>query len=172
MAMRPLPSLALLALLLLAARAAQALADMSGGVGSASATSGPDDYAAGVEAFKRQDWPAVIEHMAKVIDERPWEDEAYNLSGFAYRKLGNYNQALQFYDTALKLNPHNLGALEYLGEAYLEMDRPKDAQAMLDRLDSECQRITKAATAGSATPDCKEREDLEEALAVYQGGKS
>ena len=43
------------------------------------------------------------------------EDEAYNLSGFAYRKLGKYNQALRFYDTALKLNPHNLGALESLG---------------------------------------------------------
>ncbi len=168
--MRKMAGLALLALLSLTTPAAPVLADMSGGASSAG-TSGTDDYAAGVEAFKQQDWPAVIEHMAKVIEERPWEDEAYNLSGFAYRKLGKYNQALEFYDTALKLNPHNLGALEYLGEAYLDMDRPKDAQAMLDRLNSECQRITNA-SAGSATPDCKEREDLEEALAVYHAGKS
>jgi Flp pilus assembly protein TadD len=105
-----------------------------------------------------------------VIEARPWEDEAYNLSGFAYRKLGDYNRALVSYDQALKLNPHNRGALEYLGEAYLEMDRPQAAQAMLDRLDEECQRL--AASAGGKQPDCQEREDLEEALAVYRAGKS
>jgi tetratricopeptide (TPR) repeat protein len=172
MAMRPLLGLALLAVLAVTIPAAPAGAIMGAGGGPPAAAAGGDEYAAGVAAFDQKDWQGVIDHMAKVIEEQPWEDQAYNLSGFAYRKLGKYNQALEFYDTALKLNPHNLGALEYLGEAYLDMDRPKDAQAMLERLDSECQRITKAAAAGSTAPDCKEREDLEEALAVYHAGKS
>ncbi len=169
--MRSVPRLVLLGLLvaILPAGPAGAITG-AGGAAPPAATTGSDDYAAGVAAFDHQDWQGVIDHMAKVIEDRPWEDEAYNLSGFAYRKLGKYNQALKFYDQALKLNPHNRGALEYLGEAYLEMDRPKDAQAMLDRLNEECQRL--ADSAGGQQPDCQAREDLEEAIAVYHAGKS
>ena len=170
--MRSLQNLALLALFFaVAIPAGPAGAIMGGGAAPARTAAGGDDYAAGVAAFDRQDWQGVIDHMARVIEERPWEDEAYNLSGFAYRKLGDYDRALEFYDKALKLNPHNRGALEYLGEAYLEMDRPEDAQAMLDRLDQECQRLADASS-GDQQPDCQEREDLEEALAVYRAGKS
>jgi tetratricopeptide (TPR) repeat protein len=168
--MRSLQRLALLALLA-AGPAAPAGAIMGGGGDAPPATPGTDDYAAGVAAFKQQDWERVIQHMARVIEERPWEDEAYNLSGFAYRKLGDYGRALEFYDKALRLNPHNRGALEYLGEAYLEMDRPKDAQMMLDRLDQECLRLANHASADQQ-PDCEEREDLEKAIAVYRAGKS
>jgi tetratricopeptide (TPR) repeat protein len=167
--MRSMVRLALLALLSLTTPAAPVLAIMGGGA-TPPAAAGSDAYAAGLAAFKRQDWQGVIDHMVRVIEERPWEDEAYNLSGFAYRSLGDYKRALEFYDKALKLNPHNRGALEYLGEAYLEMDRPKDAQAMLDRLNEECQRL--ADKSGGQQPDCQEREDLEEAIAVYRAGKS
>jgi tetratricopeptide (TPR) repeat protein len=171
MAMRSVPHLVLLGLLAAILAAGPAGAVMSGGGDTPpAAAAGSDEYAAGLAAFDHQDWQGVIDHMARVIEDRPWEDEAYNLSGFAYRKLGDYNQALKFYDQALKLNPHNRGALEYLGEAYLEMDRPKDAQAMLDRLNEECRRL--AANSNGRPPDCQEREDLEEALAVYRAGKS
>jgi tetratricopeptide (TPR) repeat protein len=166
--MRSVPRLVLLGLVAMMVPAASAGAITSGG-DTPPAAAGSDDYAAGVAAFDHQDWQGVIDHMARVIEERPWEDEAYNLSGFAYRKLGKYEQALKFYDQALKLNPHNRGALEYLGEAYLEMDRPKDAQAMLDRLNEECRRL---ASSNGRPPDCQEREDLEEAIAVYRAGKS
>jgi tetratricopeptide (TPR) repeat protein len=170
--MRSLPCLALAALVAAALPAGPAGAIMgAGGEEPPPAAGGPDAYAAGVQAFKQQDWRGVIDHMARVIEERPWEDEAYNLSGFAYRKLGDYQRALELYDKALRLNPHNRGALEYLGETYLEMDRPKDAQAMLDRLDQECRRLADRSSADQA-PDCEEREDLEEALAVYRAGKS
>jgi tetratricopeptide (TPR) repeat protein len=168
--MRSLPSLAVLILLAAAIPAGPAVAIMGGGA-APPAAAGQDDYAAGVAAFKQQDWQGVIDHMARAIEERPWEDEAYNLMGFAYRKLGDYQQALEFYDKALRLNPHNRGALEYLGEAYLEMDRPKDAQAMLDRLDEECRRLAES-SGSDEQPDCDEREDLEEAIAVYHAGKS
>ena len=76
----------------------------------------------------------MIEHMTRVIAQRPWHDDAHNLMGFAYRKLGDYDRALEAYDRALELNPHHRGALEYLGEAYLELDRPELAKDMLDRL--------------------------------------
>jgi tetratricopeptide (TPR) repeat protein len=125
-----------------------------------------DDYAQGATAFAREDWPAVIDHMTKATAERPWHDDAYNLMGFAYRKLGDYDEALQSYDRALELNPHHRGALEYLGEAYLELDQPDMAKAMLDRLEVECKRIG-LDTNGDWQSECEEWQELSEAYEAY-----
>ena len=46
--------------------------------------------------------------------------EAWNLVGFASRKLGNYDDALKAYATCLDIKPDYAPAREYLGEAYLE----------------------------------------------------
>ena len=90
---------------------------------------------------RRIDWQGVLEHMRQAVELRPWQDSAYNLMGFAYRKLGDYPAALDAYGKALRLNPYNRGALEYLGEAYLELDRPDDAKTTLDRLADACRRL-------------------------------
>ena len=147
-----------------------AVAVTSGGM-SEQAPPADDDYAQGKAAFDREDWPAVIEHMRRVIAERPWHDDAYNLMGFALRKLGDYDRALEAYDRALELNPHHRGALEYLGEAYLELDRPELAKDMLDRLAAECQRIAVGAIAdGGWQSRCEEWQDLNDAYQAYVAG--
>jgi tetratricopeptide (TPR) repeat protein len=120
------------------------------------------DYAAGVAAFAREDWPDVIETMQRVVAQKPWHDDAYTRLGFAYRKQGDYERALEAYDKALALNPHHRGALEYLGEAYLEMGRPDDAETMLARLATECRRV--AADGDHWQADCEEWQDLRAAL--------
>jgi tetratricopeptide (TPR) repeat protein len=124
-----------------------------------------DPYAAGVAAFEQEDWQGVLEHMSQALEARPWQDNAHNLMGFAYRKLGNYPAALEAYGKALTLNPYNRGALEYLGEAYLELDRPDDAKATLDRLADACRRIAHAAVDPLAT--CAEWQELSEAYEAY-----
>jgi tetratricopeptide (TPR) repeat protein len=123
-----------------------------------------DPYAAGVAAFEQEDWQGVLDHMSLAIEQRPWQDNAYNLMGFAYRKLGDYAAALEAYDRALTLNPHNRGALEYLGEAYLELGRPDAAKATLDRLANACRRLAHAAADPLAS--CHEWQELSEA---YEG---
>jgi tetratricopeptide (TPR) repeat protein len=130
---------------------------------------GADDYGLGLAAHERGDWQAVIDHMAKVIEQRPWHADAYNLSGFAWRKLGDYDRALVLYDKALELNPHHRGALEYLGEAYLELDRPDDSGALLQRLATECRRVADGA---DWQADCEEWQDLKAAYDAYQAGNS
>src|SRR5262249_41609352 len=79
------------------------------------------DYAAGLAAVQRADWQGALDSMARVVARRPWDDDAYNLMGFASRKLGDYRQALAYYHKALDLNPHHPGSLAYLGVAFLEM---------------------------------------------------
>jgi tetratricopeptide (TPR) repeat protein len=146
------------------------MAITGGGSEQAPPSPGDDDYAVGKAAFDRGDWQGVIDHMTRVIEERPWDDDAHNLMGFAYRKLGDYDQALAHYDRALTLNPHHRGALEYLGEAYLELDRPDLAKGMLDRLTVECQRIAASTTNDGWQADCEEWQDLNEAYRAYLSG--
>jgi tetratricopeptide (TPR) repeat protein len=122
-------------------------------------------YEAGVAAFEAGEWRVVIDRMAEVIEARPWHADAYNRTGFAWRKLGDYDRALSFYDRALELNPYHRGALEYLGEAYLELDRPADALALLERLATECRRI--AADPADWRASCEEWQDLKAAYDAY-----
>ncbi|MGH6900518.1 MAG: tetratricopeptide repeat protein [Geminicoccaceae bacterium] len=153
--------------LLVALATAPAFAVTMGGGSEPPASSEADDYTRGAAAFEREDWQAVIDHMTQAIEQRPWHDDAYNLMGFAYRKLGDYDQALQSYDRALELNPHHRGALEYLGEAYLELDQPQSAKAMLDRLELECRRVASDATDGGWQSDCEEWQELSAAYQAY-----
>ena len=104
-----------------------------------------DPYAAGVAAFEQEDWRGVLDHMNQALEALPWQDNAHNLMGFAYRKLGDYPAALDAYGKALTLNPYNRGALEYLGEAYLELDWLDDARATLDRLANACRLLAHGA---------------------------
>ena len=124
-----------------------------------------DPYDAGVAAFEQEDWQGVLDHMNEALEVRPWRDNAHNLMGFAYRKLGDYPAALEAYDKALTLNPYNRGALEYLGEAYLELDRPHDARATLDRLAEACRLLAH----GGVDPlaKCDEWQELSEAYGIY-----
>jgi tetratricopeptide (TPR) repeat protein len=126
---------------------------------------GDDPYALGVTAFEQEDWQGVLAHMSAALEQRPWQDNAHNLMGFAYRKLGDYPAALDAYGKALTLNPYNRGALEYLGEAYLELDRPGDAKATLDKLADACRRIAHGGVDPLAT--CHEWQDLSEAYEAF-----
>jgi tetratricopeptide (TPR) repeat protein len=147
---------------------APAIAVMSGGK---SERPPPNDaYASGKAAFEQENWQGVVDHMTRALKERPWHDDAHNLMGFAYRKLGDYDRALEAYDRALELNPHHRGALEYLGEAYLELDRPELAKGMLDRLAAECQRIAVGASDRPWQSDCEEWRDLNQAYEAYVSG--
>jgi len=57
--------------------------------------------------------------------------EAWNLVGYAARKLGDYDKAFAAYDKCLAIKPDYAPALEYLGEAWLEKGDLAKAQAQL-----------------------------------------
>lgn len=65
--------------------------------------------------------------------------EAWNLVGFAARKLGDYDRALKAYDRCLSLKPDYVPAREYLGEAYVElgnMTKAREQMVWLDHLNA------------------------------------
>jgi predicted Zn-dependent protease len=84
----------------------------------------------------------------EALDQQsPNNPDLLNLIGFTYRKTGHTDQALDYYNRALNLEPKHLGANEYLGELYLELKQPDKAKARLAVLKAAC-------------GDCEEYQDL------------
>ena len=130
-----------------------------------------DPYAMGQKAFDAEDWQGVIDHMSAVVKGKPWHDNAYSLLGFAHRKLGDFDRSLAFYDKALTLNPHNREALEYLGEAYLEMGQPERAEGVLERLALECERVAPTFANRDWRTGCEEWVHLNAAYQAHLAGR-
>jgi cytochrome c-type biogenesis protein CcmH/NrfG len=142
-----------------------ALAIMSGQE-SRMARSGDEDYAAGKEAFAQEDWGATISHLLAVVERRPWHDNAHAMLGFAFRRQGDYVQALLHYWTALDLNPRHRGALEYLAEAYLELGRKEDARETAERLGEVCRFVVMTFDGQGWNSACEEFDLLREHFAA------
>lgn len=125
---------------------------------SGTAASVPDtsDLALGMDAWEARDWDGVVAYMSKVVAASPAQDMVWTRLGYAYRRLGNYEKSLAAYDQALAVNPANRGALEYLGEAYLQMGRTDDARKVAARLRAECLKASPSAAADKFPEGCEE----------------
>ena len=55
--------------------------------------------------------------FAEAVNAEPSMYEAHTYIGYANRKLGNYDESLRAYETALKLKPNYVFAIEYQAEA-------------------------------------------------------
>src|SRR5262245_1897803 len=113
---------------------------------------------AGVRAkIKSKDWQAAIGDLNGLIAQGVQHADVYNLLGFSLRKTGNYEQAYTWYRKALEFEPNHKGALEYLGELYVERGELAKAREHVSLLSRLC-------------PDgCEELDDLTQAIAQSQG---
>ncbi len=127
---------------------------------AAAVAAGGDDPPKSVEMEKAKalidnnDFEPAVLLLKAALAKAPNNADAWNLMGYAHRKLGQVDQALGFYQKALSLNAEHRGALEYLGELYLQTGRPKQAKEMLKRLDDAC------------FFGCEEYDDLKKAFQV------
>ena len=97
--------------------------------------------------------------LQQVVAKDPRNADAYNLMGYATRKSGDPNGSLVYYNQALGIDPKHLGAHEYMGEAYLQLDRLPEAEQQLAKLDSLC------------VFGCTEYRMLKSAVASYKAGR-
>ena len=119
----------------------------------------PSDYARAKSMIEAKSYKDAIPLLQQVVAREPRNAEAYNLLGYATRKAGNPQGSLQYYTTALQIDPKHLGANEYIGEAYLMLDQPQQAEQHLARLDQLC------------VFGCAEHRALKAAIANYKAGK-
>jgi Flp pilus assembly protein TadD len=120
------------------------------------------NLAAGRKALEAKDFTAAVGHFAKAADAEPKNADAHSLLGYSYRKQGSFDKSLESYQRALKLDPKHRGALEYLGELYLDMNQIDNAEKQLAALKRACPWIGK----------CEEYEDLKKAVDARKAQKS
>jgi tetratricopeptide (TPR) repeat protein len=104
-------------------------------------------------SIKAKDFKAALAELTPMLETHQHAD-VYNLMGFSLRKTGDYQQAYTFYRKALEFDPEHKGALEYLGELYVEtgqIDKARENVALLKKL---------------CPSGCEELADLEQAIAA------
>jgi tetratricopeptide (TPR) repeat protein len=156
-----LASIAILGLGLTVGLAGAAWAAGGGGGGADVAPSKPIDtnFTRAKAMIEAKDYKGAIPLLQQVVAKEPKNADAYNLMGFATRKSGDPQGSLQYYTTALQIDPKHIGAHEYVGEAYLMLDQLPQAEQHLARLDSLC------------VFGCAEHRMLKTAIANYKAGK-
>jgi Flp pilus assembly protein TadD len=141
------PMLWLSALLVGASLAAPALA-----VDNVSSRDAPDLTSVRAK-IKAKDFKGAIAELTPMLTTNQHAD-VYNLMGFSLRKIGDTKQAYTFYRKALDFDPEHKGALEYLGELYVETGQVDKAQENVTLLKKLC------------PSGCEELADLEHAIAT------
>jgi tetratricopeptide (TPR) repeat protein len=141
---------------------ASAFAAGGGGGGMAnqqSSTPVDPSYTSAKAMIDAKNYAGAMPLLQQVVAKDPKNADAYTLMGYATRKSGDPNGSLQYYNTALGLDPKHIGAHEYVGEAYLQLDRLPEAEQHLARLDSIC------------VFGCTEYRELKAAVANYKAGR-
>ncbi len=103
-----------------------------------------------------EDYTGALSYLETEIAADPDNADAWNLTGFASRKLGDYTRSEAAYDRALAINPKHKGALEYKGELYLTLGNLEGAEQMLARLSKSCYF------------NCAEKKQLTAAIEAYK----
>ena len=103
--------------------------------------------------IKAKEFKAAITDLNGMIDKGVQHADVYNLLGFSLRKSGDLKTAYTFYKKALDFDPEHKGALEYLGELYVQTGELAKAREHVVLLKKLCPQ------------GCEELEDLEKALA-------
>jgi Flp pilus assembly protein TadD len=116
---------------------------------------------AGRKAIETKDYKAAVGHLTKAVQEEPKNADAHNMLGYSYRKTGVLDKSMEHYQTALKLDSNHRSAHEYLGELYLDMNQPDNAEKQLASLKKACPFFGR----------CEEYDDLKKAIDGYKAKK-
>lgn len=120
--------------------------------GSSSKATKPG-YAEAKAAVDAGNYTQALKILAPVVKAEPKNADAWNLMGFASRRLKHFTEAARYYDIALRTDPKHIGALEYQGELFVETGAYDKAKQNLKMLQSIC-------------GTCEEAIDLQAALAA------
>jgi tetratricopeptide (TPR) repeat protein len=157
--MRPIVLAVAATLALSVSVSAYAAGSGSGGMANQQTTPADPNYASAKAMIEAKNYAGAMPLLQQVVAKNPKDADAYTLMGYATRKSGDANGSLQYYNTALGIDPKHIGAHEYVGEAYLQLGRLPEAEQHLARLDSIC------------VFGCVEYRDLKAAVANYKAGK-
>jgi Flp pilus assembly protein TadD len=100
-------------------------------------TAANPDYVAGKAAVDAKNWKAAIDSLSKAAARDAGNADVQTLLAYSYRHAGQYKEAFDHYNEALRLDPRHRGAHAYMGEAYLltnDLPRAEEHLAALNKL--------------------------------------
>ena len=94
-------------------------------------------YSETLKLIKKEDYNSAIPKLKKLLKKNSTyfsKADIYNYLGYSHRKIKSYKKAEKYYLKALEINNNHIGALEYIGELYIETDRIEKARESLEKL--------------------------------------
>ena len=94
-------------------------------------------YSDALNLIKKEKYNFAIPELKSLIHKQSTyysKADIYNYLGFSYRKLKKYKKAEKYYLKSLKLENDHIGALEYIGELYIETNKINMAEKYLEKL--------------------------------------
>jgi Tfp pilus assembly protein PilF len=111
------------------------------------------------EAIAQKKWAVAGPLLDGLLQKHTDNSDLFTLAAFVCRKSGNLACAFEKYRKALQINPGNLKALEYLGEAHLQNNDPASAKIQLGLIENFSSKNT------------EEWKDLDEDIKTYLARK-
>jgi len=96
----------------------------------------PRAYKNAIKLIKKEDYSKAVTVLEKILGKTKYQKDPdiLNEYAFALRKSGDLEKAEIFYNKALDIDPEHKGALEYLGELYVDTKRKDKANQLLSKL--------------------------------------
>ena len=98
----------------------------------------PSSYSKMLKLIKNEQYAEAVQGLEKILETKKYNKDAdiLNHYAFALRKTNNLTKAEEFYQKALSIEPSHRGALEYIGELYVDTKRMDLANATLKKLEN------------------------------------
>ena len=114
------------------------------------------NFEKGIEQVEAKNYKKAVKYLKKAAKKDKENADIYNLLGYSYRKMGKYDDSLEYYTKALSIEPKHLDANEYIGELYLETGKTEKANEHLEILSEVC------------SSSCEQYETLKKAIEQYE----
>ena len=98
----------------------------------------PSSYSKMLKLIKNEQYAEAVQGLEKILEDKKYNKDADILNHYAFslRKTNNLTKAEKVYQRALSIEPTHRGALEYIGELYVDTKRMNLANATLKKLES------------------------------------
>ena len=97
----------------------------------------PWGYSKALKLIKNEQYKEAIEKLEKFLKKNKYtkDPDILNHYAFSLRKTKNLLKAEEYYKKALAIEPDHKGALEYIGELYVDTNRLELARSTLQKLE-------------------------------------
>ena len=110
---------------------------ISAGSDSSDEIAKPSNYSKVLKLIKKEQFSEAIKILENILSKSKYQKDPDILNHYAFslRKTKQLDKAEEYYKKALAIDPGHRGALEYLGELYVDTNRKDLAKQILQKLE-------------------------------------